>query len=705
MNKATVGAIKGVKVNRTQGRDVLNIFILATFAVSQPILDLLGSNPLFFVVRGSDYLEIVALTTVVCFIIPGLAAFAALLSRHLPRIPGFIICFTLLFGCVSLFLLPIMTRLDVLNAQQIVLLNLSASFLVSCLYVYFSLLRSFVLFLLPAVIVFPLVFLFTPAVQDVVAITQDSASRSAAKNPSPIVILIFDSLPVHSIMSEQREIDSIRFPNFARLSETATWYRNATTLNTSTLWVIPSVLTGIERYGSFPLPLHAFYPDNLFSALGAQYEMHVTEYLSKLCPDTYCRAEKRTVSERIALLEGLLRDSYVVYLHAVFPKEFTEDFPAINETWGNFDQENITGTDSAGADLNTSPKATVARFLSSLGGGDKPQLHFLHIPVPHAPWHYLPSGKEYGKGHFDRIHARNPLTKKWEDDPWAVKIAYQRHLMQTAYADHVLGQVTRKLRDAGLYEKTMLLVFSDHGNSYQNNDFHRKATQTNMSDLMGIALFIKYPHQQAAKIDDRNVNITDVLPTIFDQIDLVSDWSMEGASLRSENFPQRTGKTIRNFDEEPFTVREDFYLDSGAIKEKFDLLASGRGINSHFGISALPELNGVLLSDLNTLPVESEILVRGLHEFKEVDPDSGYLPALVSGRAPSLKAGTLLAIALNGKIVTVTKVLASAPGKSLFVAVLPESVFQRGDNSLSIHRVERSGNELLVFSSPLRGLE
>jgi hypothetical protein len=60
----------------------------------------------------------------------------------------------------------------------------------------------------------------------------------------PVVLVVFDALPVRLLEDATGHIDSERFPNFAALARTGTWYRNATTIHESTRFSVPAILDG-----------------------------------------------------------------------------------------------------------------------------------------------------------------------------------------------------------------------------------------------------------------------------------------------------------------------------------------------------------------------------------------------------------------------------------------------------------------------------
>ena len=63
-------------------------------------------------------------------------------------------------------------------------------------------------------------------------------------DPAPIVILSMDEFPVASLLRADGTINAERFPNFARLAEASTWYRNATSVAPLTQQSVPAMLTG-----------------------------------------------------------------------------------------------------------------------------------------------------------------------------------------------------------------------------------------------------------------------------------------------------------------------------------------------------------------------------------------------------------------------------------------------------------------------------
>jgi hypothetical protein len=83
--------------------------------------------------------------------------------------------------------------------------------------------------------------------------------------------------------------------------------------------------------------------------------------------------------------------------------------------------------------------------------------------------------------------------------------------------------------------------------------------------------------------------------------------------------------------------------------------------------------------------------------YRKVDPDSGTVPALVSGKltSPLPPAGSSVLVAVNGKIGGESQLFPDRPGESAatFAAIVPDALFRAGDGrrQLKAYVVDRSG--------------
>ena len=200
--------------------------------------------------------------------------------------------------------------------------------------------RLFVTFLSPAVVVVPAVFLHTPAVTGLLTSSDPEPFEELefAVTP-PIVMVVFDQLPLPSLLDRAGEIDAKLYPNFASLSLQASWFRNASAVSELTQTALPAILTGnLPVAGKLPVA-HEF-PDSLFTLLGSRYRLEVAEPLTRLCPETVCERDRPGI---VAWFASVLQDISVVYLHIVMPDDITAMLPPVTQNWKDFVTNGRTG--------------------------------------------------------------------------------------------------------------------------------------------------------------------------------------------------------------------------------------------------------------------------------------------------------------------------------------------------------------------------
>ncbi len=332
-------------------------------------------------------------------------------------------------------------------------------------YVLLRLVRLFVSFAL----VLPIFGLITFVSTVPVAVDDAEAAAIRTASDPAIVMVVLDELPVSSLMTRRGEIDAVRYPNFARLAHDGTWYRNAITVHDFSTSAVPAILTGALS-GEDELPTYRDHPRNLFTLLGATYQLRVHESWTRLCPLALCPRGLRT---QIGQADDLYEDVGVAFLHKVVPHSMIAAVPPT-----------FTGYDEAPFD----------EFVDELPEAQLGTLHFVHLLLPHAPWRLLPSGHVYGFS--DSSEGLEYPGGAWNGDRWLVEQANQRHLLQVGYVDSLLVRVLRTLEREGLYDQALVIVVADHGASFRRGAPRRSVTRENLADIAGVPLIVKYPRQR-----------------------------------------------------------------------------------------------------------------------------------------------------------------------------------------------------------------
>ena len=427
--------------------------MVASFAVAQPLYDLLGDQAEFFVFQNAGRAEILGLVVVLSGAIPLVLVTAGRLASLVGPRTGHWVHETILAVGVALTVLPALRPVEAVPGVALVAAALVLGAGVAVLYARLGAVRLFFTLLAPAVVVFPVVFVAASPVTSL--LVQEARARALAPvtigKPAPIVFVVLDEFPTTSLMDGEEQIDAERYPSFAALARDATWYRRATTVAESTYDALPAVLTGrYPRPGRLP---HAVdHPHSLFTLLAGTYEMHTAGALTQLCAVELCIPDDdRGAWER---LPGMLPDLTIVYLHLILSADLREPLPSVSGGWRGFGQaQGPTGPTDRWHELMKHVGRRVPwrpesrwelgeRFIGGMEPTDHPVLWFMHWMLPHHPYEHLPSGKRYRyEEGMPGLTGRNLAEHRHAHDPPNVHRLYQRHLLQVTAMDTWLGKL------------------------------------------------------------------------------------------------------------------------------------------------------------------------------------------------------------------------------------------------------------------------
>lgn len=694
-----------VPERRLQALHVVGLWCLA---VAQPVLDVVGSSPEFFIAHDARPGDLLALVAVLCFGGPSacllVVRFAALAGGALWRRRTVNVVVASLAATVVLLALK---PLGGAAGSSMIALAVLAGAGAAGAYRRFAPVRLFATFLAPAVLVVPATFLLTPGVSRLAAPADEVAAIEGVNFSAtpPVVFVVFDQFQLAALLDRDGDVDRGAFPNFAALAEDATWFRNATAAAELTTYAVPALLTGM-RPSPDRLPVAADHPANLFTLLGGRYGMHVEEPLTDLCPETLCRPDRAAFG---AWLAAVLRDLAVVYLTVVLPDDLAAPLPPVDQNWKDFAANEASETlgDRWRAARVDDRRQTVDRFIAGIDAGTGPTLHFLHALLPHEPFLYLPTGQQLT---FQR-HMVGLREGKWNEDRWAAALNYHRYLLQVGYVDTLLGRLVARLREVGLYDEALLVVAADHGGSLQPGHSFRRPTNPSFADVAAVPLFIKRPAQRRGAVVDANVEVIDIVPTLADELGIELPWPADGSNLLDPAHAPRPTKVMfydgaRRRLEHPGDLRAAL-LESASRKyewfEAGDLLGLAtpdRRYDHLIGRAAGPMLAGQ--------PAEFEVVVDTRLRLQDVDPDADFVPAHITGAVAGLPDGApppVLAIALNGQVAAVTRPYAFpvVGRRGAWETVIDPRRLVPGANSLEVYEVREDGDRGAVTLAATRG--
>jgi hypothetical protein len=258
-----------------------------------------------------------------------------------------------------------------------------------------------------------------------------------------------------------------------------------------------------------------------------------------------------------------------------------------------------------------------------------------------------------------------------------------------------------RLRAAGLYDRSLLVLASDHGVSFHPGAQRRWATAANLEDIAPVPLFIKRPYQRLGRIDDRYLRTVDILPTIADVLGVRIPWATDGQSAFGPPAPRRRGVELWDRSGDRFALDAATFerRRRAALERQIALFGVGSAPPGLYGIGPHPELLGRSADGLRSTDVRgARAEIDGVESLRSVDPRSDFIPCRIKGRIHG-EGGVArdIAIAVNGRVVAAARSSREA-GDETFSVLVPESSFRAGANEVEVFAVSTRGGTLRLES-------
>jgi hypothetical protein len=476
-----------------------------------------------------------------------------------------------------------------------------------------------------------------------------STPARAATPRAPVVMVMFDELPITSLLARNGSIDRIRYPNFARLAADATWYVNATTTADLTQLAIPSALSGrIARRDAAPSARS--HPVNLFTLLKRRgYGLRVGEESTSLCPYRGCRRR------------------YGPHYYLAHDR--------------------------------------VARFrawVRSIRSTRQPVLYYKHTLFPHIPWIFLPTGQRYAHTVLGPISGLNS-SEISVFDRTLVNQSWQRHLLQAGAADKLVGELIDRLKQTGMYRRAMVVVMADHGVSFRMGSTDRRTiSPATARDIAPIPLIVKDPGQTRARRSHGLVRTYDILPTIAAEIGLKLPRGLNGRVASSAPVRRRGRIKVMSrsarVGEVTLSRGRVLAMKREALRRQVGLFGSGSRTLYHFGPNR--SLRGKFVHRLRVVGGGGlRASLNDTRDLVDVRPGAFFVPAFLTGRITGggRSGRRNIAVAVNGVIAGVTRSahLRGRPGEYYSVLIDPRSL-AAGRNEVQVFVVLRAGGRILL---------
>jgi hypothetical protein len=662
-------------------RRLAELLALTAFAITQPVLDVTGRSPDFFLYRQATVWDLRLLLALVVLAPPLLLWAVELAAGRFGRVAH------LLFvgGLFATICVEVGKKSGPFTGVPLALLGLAVGAALGVAATRWRGFRQTLVYSAPAPLVFALLFgLTSPAGALLRPARNGSGVAVDAGRRPPVVVMFLDELPERALLDEHGQVDPRLFPNFARLAGQSTWYPNATGVIGWTTWAVPAMLSGRWPQKAVA-PTYAAYPRNLFTLLSRSYDVKAFETVTRLCPPAACSAVPAGHRTGLGPLVG---DAMGV------AREIVSPYPRAAHEGENLAESAGPATPSFTTAEAGQPER-VTKFFDSLDRrGPAPPLTFLHVLLPHIPYRYLPSGVTYPE--FPTRFALGRLMEgktggERTDETGAMMVTKQRMLLQLVYADRLVGELMDRLKASGAWRDSLVVVTSDHGGGFSRGELSRQLGDHNVPELAYVPLFVKLPGQTTGKVDDRNAMHVDLLPTVADALDVHLPFPVDGISLLGKRRPT-LAKTWYDRPGEIRHIDGARYVRLVHVGMAPKMARPDLGPEGLFAVGPLRDLVGRKVSEYaigsrapGVARSRNKLLARDLHL------ESGVIPALLWGDldAPLGPGRMWLVVAVNG---TIAGDVYAAPsrlnGKWHFVGMAADRYFLDGHNDVALYTVD-----------------
>jgi membrane-anchored protein YejM (alkaline phosphatase superfamily) len=215
---------------------------------------------------------------------------------------------------------------------------------------------------------------------------------------------------------------------------------------------------------------------------------------------------------------------------------------------------------------------------------DRPVFGFLFYDAPHS-YAYADKFKDHFKPSATGV---NYFALNNDTDPKPLRNLYRNSVKSV---DELIGNAFAAIKEAGLWEESIVIVTADHGQEFNDNGLGFWGHNGNFTDAqIHVPLLIKWPGHDNSLIDYTTTHY-DIAPTIMNEVlgcqNRVSDYSV-GHSLFAE--PQQEGFVVGGFGDFGVRLKDKIYW-----------------VDKFGGITVMSEKNQVLHESPDPLVIKQAI--------------------------------------------------------------------------------------------------
>jgi len=184
--------------------------------------------------------------------------------------------------------------------------------------------------------------------------------------------------------------------------------------------------------------------------------------------------------------------------------------------------------------LDTMPATSKGKLGTERKGGDTTRLAL----------DFLDRNRE--KPFFLFLHYYDPHSPYEPPEPFATPFKNKPYDGEIAFVDSCIGQVVGKLKELGLYDSTLLVIASDHGEMLGEHGeiYHMFFVY---QAAVKVALVVRVPGQKRGLVVEEPVGLIDIVPTICGLVRVQPPRNIQGVDLTPHLKGRKTARADRGY--------------------------------------------------------------------------------------------------------------------------------------------------------------
>ena len=165
----------------------------------------------------------------------------------------------------------------------------------------------------------------------------------------------------------------------------------------------------------------------------------------------------------------------------------------------------------------------------------RPFFAFVHLFDPHFPYDPPPEHDFAAREGFTGIRApySDPLVRfepgfEMPDD--YLEMMWLKYRGEVSYTDECVGRMLDALDSMGLADDTIVVLVSDHGESFEKGFYFAHGTRL-FDSLVRVALMVRYPGLEEPHRVSGQVLLTDLYPSLLAMLDLPVEDDIQGRDV------------------------------------------------------------------------------------------------------------------------------------------------------------------------------